>query len=305
MRNHVLAAAFLMTLAAAAPAWASSEAECRAQASGHVAGWKAAGLPAAEIERRWRLATVSCAGTDVDSITAVFMGQMNMDYFRQAVHLVGGAIGSGEYELRLRDRARKRTRARTQPGLLTQWIAGDADGDFVPNALDKCPGTPALEPTDDKGCSSAYRPPGYVDDPLVRRVIDKMGIMRSPACDGAPPVGLPTPLSMSFVAPGELHVVVSRPAGQPAGCPVFYEIMADTEGWVPGTHRYAHVVLRESESVSGNPETAEFHLDWSATGQRRDLMVHFVSSLHTDWQVRAVNGNGLASEYSRLLRSLN
>jgi hypothetical protein len=219
--------------------------------------------------------------------------------------VVGNTIGSGEYELRLRDRARKRTLARTQPGYLAKWIAGDADGDHVPDVLDKCPGTADLEPTDDDGCSSRYRPPGYGDDPLVHRLLDKMGIMRSPACDGATSVGMPTPLSMAFVAPGELHIVASRPPGQPAGCPVFYEITADTEGWVPGTHRYTHIVLRESESVSSDPALVEFHLDWSATGQREALMVRFVSSLHTDWQVRAVNGNGLASGYSRPLRSFN
>jgi hypothetical protein len=132
-----------------------------------------------------------------------------------------------------------------------------------------------------------------------------MGVMRSPTCDGALQTAMPTPLSMEFVAPGELHIVISRVTNQPAGCEVFYEISADSEGWVRGRHSFAHIVLRSSEDVGTDPERVEFHLDWSAVGQRHDLVLNFVTSLHTTWKVRAVNGNGLASDYSRTLRSFN
>src|SRR6185503_20794134 len=118
-------------------------------------------------QRRYRLAVVACASPAVDSNTAVFMGQMNFDYYRLAQLLVTKKIGSGEYEYRLRDRARKRGLARTRAGFLTDWIAGDADGDFIADARDYCPGTKDLEPTDDRGCSSAYRPPGYGPDPII------------------------------------------------------------------------------------------------------------------------------------------
>jgi hypothetical protein len=289
------------TSASAGPA----EAECSALASARLAGWKAAGLPSDEIDRRFRLAVVACASPAVDSVTAVFMGQMNFDYFRLATLLVNQTIGSGEYELRLRDRARKRGLARTSPGFLAEWMAGDADGDFVPDTRDQCPGTADLESTDNRGCSSSYRPPGYGPDPLVHDILDKMGVMRSPGCDGAPHTAMPTPLSMTFVAGGELHIVVSRPPNQPAGCEVFYEISADSPGWAPsqGRHYYSHVVLRDSESVGTDPDRVEFHLDWNSVGERLILMQHFVTSFHTTWRVRAVNGNGLASDYSRPLLS--
>jgi hypothetical protein len=281
-------------LAGAGPA----EAECVAEANQRIAAWKAAGLPGDEIDRRWRLAAVACAGPAVDSTTAVFMGQMNFDYFRLAQLLVYKKIGSGEYEWRLRDRARKRELARSQPGFLTDWIAGDADGDFIADSRDECPGTKNLLPTDDRGCSSSYRPPGYHPDPMIHDLLDKMGVMRSPGCDAALHAAMPTPLRMEFVAPGELHIEISRVTNQPAGCEVFYEITADTEGWVRGFHRYSHIVLRASEDVGNHPEKVEFHLDWGSVGARLNLMNNFVSSLHTTWRVRAVNGNGLASGYS-------
>jgi hypothetical protein len=293
-------------LAASNPTPASAgpaEAECSAHANTRLATWKAAGLPADEVERRWRLAVVACASPSVDSTTAVFMGQMNFDYFRLATLLINQKIGSGEYELRLRDRARKRGLARSQPAFLADWIAGDADGDFVPDARDQCPGTKALLPTDDRGCSSSYRPPGYNPDPLVHDLLDKMGVMRSPGCDAALHTAMPTPLSMAFVAPGELHIVISRVTNQPVGCDVFYEITADSEGWVPGNHHFSHLVLRSSEDVGSDPEKVEFHLDWSSVGERLNLMNHFVASFQTTWRVRAVNGNGLASGYSRPLTS--
>jgi hypothetical protein len=217
--------------------------------------------------------------------------------------VINKKIGSGEYEWRLRDRKRKRTLARTQPGFLADWIAGDADGDFIPDARDICPDTKPLEPTSDRGCSSSYRPPGYGPDPLIHDLFDKMGVMRSPACDTAPHTAMPTPLSMTAVSGGELHIVISRVTNQPAGCQVFYEITADTEGWVWGRHRYSHVVFRPSDDVSTDPERVEFHLDWQDVGERANLMLNFHTSFHTTWRVRAVNGNGLASDYSRPLRS--
>jgi len=307
--RELLAVLGLACFSASAPAWARSETECRAAAAAFLPEWQAAGLPKDEIDGRLRLATVACATRDVDAATAVFMGRMNVDYYRLAQLLVGRAIGSGEYELRLRDRARKRALAQSQPGFLDQWMKGDADGDLVPDGADKCPGTADLEPTADDGCPSRYRPPGYGDDPLVHQVLDKMGVMRSAACDRAPNPELPVPLSMETVFGPGLTVTVARVTNQPAGCEVFYEVMARSRSlsWAhPSIPRHAHVVLRASESVTGDPDRVEFALDWaSGTPGRQALILSRTILPPIEWQVRAVNGNGLASGWSRPLRSPN
>lgn len=287
--------------------------ECVAAAEARVQGWLAEKLPKAEIERRYQLALASCAGSDIDSAMAVFVGAVNVDYSRLARMLIARALTPGDYMARVRDRSRKARLSRTNKQWAAAWVRGDADGDLVPDSLDKCPGTKDLAPTGDDGCPLAPKDsPSHVpsaDD--VHRVLDKIGLMKSRECDGAPVPPVPAPLRMGDDS-YSIKLAVSKVTNQPAGCMVFYEVRVDSDDQfysVPTSrlrfvqHQYSHMVFRDVENISPTPDRLVFVIPPGSTGGREVLRYDWRRWAHHKWQVRAVNGNGLASGWSASLNS--
>ena len=73
--------------------------------------------------------------------------------------------------------------ARKNPLWLQAYSSGDADGDMIPDALDKCPGTTDLTQTDDQGCPVFTPLPPQSPRERLIQVLHKMNPMTSPRCD--------------------------------------------------------------------------------------------------------------------------
>lgn len=292
-----------------------TQSHCIANQKARVAAWRAAGVPAAEIERRRKLAVSACADSTVDHATAVYLGAVNIDLERLARMVTARALTPRQYILRMRDRTRKARLARHDPVVTGEWLSADADADLVPDRRDRCPGTKELEPTGDDGCPQAEEKLGHVpDEDALHQVLDKLGVMRSPACDGAPRPARPSPLAMRYDCQlwslCALEIDVTRAQNQPANCPVFYEIDAVedgriTSGWprVSRPERLAQrVVFRESEAVANNGDTLTFRILPLAPARQEEL--RNFACWKSRWRVQAVNGNGAASGWSAHLENI-
>lgn len=301
----------------ATAALANPQDECTEAAAKRVEEWRLAGLDAAEVERRKGLAAASCAGSDVDSATAVFMGRINVDYARMASAFVARRLTPAEYNQALKSRREKLRRVHADPTWTAEWIKGDADGDLVPDSRDRCPNTADLAPTDEIGCPLPA-PPQRGRPALVDQMFEKMGVLRADACDGAPPPDVPSPVAMTVpnVGPrnapekGDLVITITPVTNQPAACPVFYELSTDSTGFrlsapAPGRtfHAYGHAVFRLQENKSTRADRLEFLIHSSDGARRAQIRQRFLDTSATHWRVRAVNGNGLASPWSMPLES--
>jgi hypothetical protein len=140
----------------------------------------------------------------------------------------------------------------------------------------------------------------------VHKVIDALGLMKSRECDGAPIPTVPAALRMTHeAAAGALKLEVGAVTNQPPACVVFYEVRADSRLNVPPAvrHEYSHMVFRDFESVSTTADRLVFEITAPATGGREVLRAGWPCHEAHVWQVRAINGNGLASAWSEPLES--
>jgi hypothetical protein len=289
-----------------------SHEDCAAEAEKRVAKWTAEGLDAAEIERRKGLAAASCAGSDVDSATAVFMGRLNVDYMRMARAYVARSVTPAEYNQLLKSRREKLRLVHLDPTWVAEWIKGDADGDLVPDSRDRCPNTADLAATNEAGCPLPA-PPQTGRPPIVDRLFEKMNVLRAKACDGAPPpdvptlqeIGPPSSALVPLITPPErfnLVFTITPVTNQPAACPVFYELSTESSTPAPGgglVRAYGHTVFRAKEDRSVRPGRLQFHVSPTEGGRRGQMYQQFQAASATRSRIRAVNGNGLTSPWSR------
>ncbi len=75
------------------------------------------------------------------------------DTTQGAISFVDGTLSMGGYYCLAVDRSDKRNAIFASPSLAAAILAGDVDGDLVPDSLDQCQDTPPLTPTNDAGCS--------------------------------------------------------------------------------------------------------------------------------------------------------
>ena len=286
---------------------------CYDGANQSVAIWKQQGLSDAQIQKQFQQFLAQCSGAD--AVTALLAGAVNMDYFRFARLVISGQIAPDLYVGLVRDREQKMRAAMKTPGWLNAYARGDADGDLVPDSMDRCPGTPDLTRTDNFGCPDrSPLAPQPVREQLVQ-ALNKMNLMTSPTCDSAafPNVSMPIKLGFANGAPGskvEFAVAVSKISGQPANCVVLYEVQIQMQGVINPQQappsRNETLVFRSTENTDFGPTGQHrqvFRVSASDTGIKLKLFNEAGNYTDFEFRVRAVNGNGLSSGWSEWVKS--
>jgi hypothetical protein len=281
--------------------------KCYDGANQSVAIWKQQGLSDAQIQKLFQQYLAQCSGAD--PATALFAGVVNIDYFRFARLVISGNIAPDLYVGLVRDRERKMKVAVKTPGWLTSYASGDADGDLVPDLMDRCPGTPDLTRTDNFGCPDrtplAPQPSG---EQLVQ-VLNRLNLITSTACDAAsfPDVSMPIKLGYDLGLQEEFVLGVSKVSGQPANCVVLYEVevhMSKPKAGAPvPAEDLVPVVFRSTENTDMSPsgQTRQvFRIKPTDTGAKHQLWQNARYYNHAEFRVRAINGNGLSGGWSGL-----
>ena len=198
----------------------------------------------------------------------------------------------GDMHLLRLDRAAKLAAFVSDPEYRTQYHAGDADLDLVPDARDRCPRTPELAPTDAEGCTYSCSAPSRDESRLVTqasclrarvgraaRPVDTgrlapIEIPLDPKCvDADRPPSAVSPLGWTMVETerGPLHpppvieygtysvhevrVFTTRASPRVPGCSLFYEFdMRFPDGSISST-----ALFNASENRStASPDIATF-----------------------------------------------
>ncbi len=167
-----------------------------------------------------------CSAKDESSCVAYLVGRANLDYSAAAARVASGLFSPALYLALSRDRTRKLNAARDQPGQATLLCASrGSDDDFVPDPIDRCPGTIDLTATDDSGCTQATQP-GGPSSADVRTLLGMWGMLINPTCNDAE---VPQQIATgAFYYPDNTsagtYLIVGRVSSQPTGCPVWYLI---------------------------------------------------------------------------------
>jgi len=193
-----------------------------------------------------------CLGRSADE--AGGLAALRLQLARAAEAYVAGQLTPGAYGAFLVDRQRKAERMRNSPSYASAVAAGDSDGDLVPDADDRCPGTARYAATDEQGCDLkcppagadpgktdpacvAAAPPSRPEDPL-RPLLDAAVPVNLSCADVAPAAsapfawgarsttvfsGRPVPFATIDTRSG-WYVQVRRTSAQAAGCEVWYAL---------------------------------------------------------------------------------
>ena len=284
---------------------------CYDGANQAAALWKQQGLADATIQKQFQQYIAGCSGAD--PATAAFVGAVNVEYYRLARLIVSGKIQPDLYVGLVRDRERKMRSGVKDPVWLNAYLQGDSDGDLVPNAIDRCPGTPDLTRTDDQGCPDAT--PLAPQPPLekIQHLFGKMHLMTSPACDSAPLPNVSTGIKLGFsqkIGNDEFALAVTKVSGQPANCVVMYEAQIRMEGVInPQQYppsRFDRVVFRSTENTDMGPSGQQrqvFRVNAGSSGIKYQLWNDARQYTAYTFRVRAINGNGQSSGWSEWVKS--
>ena len=212
-----------------------------------------------------------------------------------------------------RRRTEQLNAAVADPALAARIVAGpDADGDWVPDSSDTCPGTPKWTPVDEKGCSMAL--PAGPDCSSVQAVMGKMGMLLNPTCD-ATAANMP---NIEFAvavyypsAPSEgIYLYVQDLPAQPQGCGSWYEFDIVTRRAKKVVHQFSVAFPYSSVSHTGRvvaqiPQpyvqlqaspTAEGYV--GQLGQTAQALVSGTID-QVIFRVRSVSGLGTKSSWGR------
>jgi hypothetical protein len=258
-----------------------------------------------------------CSGPGTSQCISSLTGRANVDYFEAAQQLVNQTFTPAQYLGASRDRTRKLFEANSNPTTAAAFCNGpDSDDDWVPDSQDKCPGTPALTPTDDTGCPTAL--PAGPDPATVHTLLTSMNILVNPLCNGAPP---PIEVSRAAMYQGGnaafgQFIMAQRITNQPAGCPVWYdfEIRELLPDGTPAGAPY-DVAFKDSEEtspvvdVSGLPAITpsspviQFLAKPMDAGSRGQLGSVPAGVNRISFRVQAINGNGASGGWSEWKRT--
>jgi hypothetical protein len=286
---------------------------CYDGANQAAALWAKQGIADATIQKQFQQYLAACSGAD--QATAAFVGAVNVDYYRLAKLILSGKIQPDLYVGLVRDRERKMRHAVKNTVWLNAYLQGDSDGDLIPDAMDRCPGTPDLTRTDDQGCPDATplapQPPMEKLQPLF----GKMHLMTALACDKAPLPDISTPIKLGFAngVPGskvEFAFAVTKVSGQPANCVNLYEVQVQMQGVIDPQKappsRFERVVFRSTENTDLGPTGQQrqvFRVSATDTGIKYKLFAEAGNYTDFEFRVRAVNGNGQSSGWSEWVKS--
>ena len=316
-RLAVLLAALGTCCAFAAPLRAETESSpeacldaARAEAAAEYARTKAP----VTARRKLEIRAAKCLDPTLSDAAAGAVGALNADRARLAHQFVTGKLTLTAWRAARRDRVRKATEVLSDPKAQQALLAGDADGDFVPDALDRCAKTAPDVPTDARGCPIPVRP-GTDDEADERRLRATLGGSRTllnPSCADAPPPARPSPVqwgrgSQTRFGTQGFNFAVAKVGGQPQGCEVFYEMQLRFIDQNPGNPalppaKIVTITFSQKEDLLNDANRAVFgvpvgNMTLSAgRGIAREAMLR--EYFRITWRVRAVNGANQTSPWS-------
>jgi hypothetical protein len=248
-----------------------------------------------------------CSMLGSDECTVQLTSRVNLDYTMFAASLVTERLTPAQYLQRVRDRTRKLRAAEDDAKLRRALCAGgDADGDLIPDARDRCPSTPDFTATDDSGCTDTTLPqaPSPGD---VKRVFENSGFMFNAACSGT--TVLPKIPAGAFYRPAETergtYILSGRVMNQPTGCPVWYQFdieELDAAGAITSGYQVAFMDREASGALVGFPDPVpggfiQFNPLPTDAGTRGRLG-SVGGKANVRFRVRALNGGGMRSDWS-------
>lgn len=269
---------------------------------------------AAQARRQLEIAAARCFDPTLTLAAAALIGGVNADYATMAHEFVTGTKTLAAYRAVRDDRQRKLTAMLADTARQQELARGDADGDLVPDARDRCPATPALQVTDDAGCPIAVRPSraSQAEERGLRARLAGTRQLYNPSCADAPALRLPMPIQwgrgrQTLLGTQGFNLAVAKVDGQPAGCEVFYEIQLRFLDPNPGNPalpktRYLTLVFSERENLVNEPLRAVFGLPVNtaplspARDQAREAFLRQYA--RASWRVRAINGSNQVSGWS-------
>lgn len=250
----------------------------------------------------------ACTMRGADDCKLALAARHSVDSFAAASQLIAGTFTPAQYLAVSRDRARKRWAAETTPQLAARLCRGtDADGDFVPDDIDKCTNTPDLTATDDKGCTDSTLPksPSAED---VHKLLDKLRVPISPNCNGAPrppriqwsgnqiAVAAVSAPSLSLPHPPVDWFGFPRATNQPARCPIWYQMEVEEDKSACVSPQNYSVVFRQEEARDSTAEYLTFAVRSNDPGFRGRIASFL--RCRARGRVRAINGNGIRGPWS-------
>ena len=255
-----------------------------------------------------------CFDPTLSAAAAHAVGTVHAERARLAHKFLGGELSLSAYRAARKDRSRKLTVLEADPKAQRALLAGDADGDLVPDAMDRCPRTAADVPTDARGCPIPVRPGATdtADERRLRATLAQSRTLFNRSCLEAPSPAIPAPLEWGrgrqtkFNTIG-FNVAVSKVERQPDGCEVFYEIQFRFVDPNPGNPalpptKIITIVFSDSEDLLADPVRAVFGLPVAPTtlspGRAQVREAFLREYFRASWRVRAVNGANGTSAWS-------
>jgi len=172
-----------------------------------------------------------CAMPDSPEYELRLRGQFNYEATESAAAMSKCIIQPAQYIAFLRRRAAQIKAAVANPALASRIVKGpDTDGDWVPDSVDNCVGTPLWTPVDDNGCPTSYPPgPACAD---VQAIMEKMTFAVNPACNEAaanmPNIDFAVAVYLPAQVTEGIYLYVQDLPTYPKGCEPWYEFEVRT-----------------------------------------------------------------------------
>lgn len=256
----------------------------------------------------------ACFEPDASLAKIHLVGTVNADRARFARDFVVGRLTLTAYRAVRADRNRKFAVLLADPRAQEALLKGDADGDLVPDELDRCANTPAGLPTDDRGCPVTVQPGSndQADERGLRATLGRSRTLMSKSCSQAPEPGLSMPFEWGRGRQTRLgtmgfNIAVAKVGPPPPGCEIFYEIQFRFIDPNPGNpalpkSKIVTVVFSAAEDLLADPTRAVFGLPVAPaplSPARAEVREAFLRQyFRATWRVRAVNAANLTSPWS-------
>lgn len=267
-----------------------------------------------DARRKLEIDAARCFDPALSAEAANAIGTISADRARLARQFIARKLTLTAYRAARKDRTRKAAALLADPKAQHDLLAGDADGDLVPDAADRCAKTAPDVPTDARGCPIPVRP-GTDDaeqERKLRATLEGSRTLFNRSCDNAPRPEIPSPIvwgrgaQTRFNTQG-FNLAVSKVDGQPQGCEIFYEIQLRFIEPNPGNPllpaaKIVTITFSQSEELLAAPGHAVFGIPVGSmtlspgrTIAREAMLREYFK---ITWRVRAVNGSNQTSPWS-------
>jgi cysteine-rich repeat protein len=243
----------------------------------------------------------ACFDPNASQCEARVHGRAKWDRQQAAQRFVAKTMHAAEQLALARDRVDKVRAAEVDPALMQAICDGDADGDFVPDAMDACPATAELKATGPDGCELTTLPRA-VPDEVILAMLERMGVVVTPGCKNAEAPFTPTvfPHVDRDVSSGRyVFLLTSRLPASITGCPTFYQF----EGTITradGTSRLTQFMIGTTDPrvLRPSPLGAEITEIVLHVTDDPEFASWGSDANHIRFHVREVNGGGQRSAWS-------